>query len=127
MTKPKPTAAELAILNILWNRGSATVREIHGECDRGAGYTGILKLLQIMTDKGLVERDESERAHVYSPALRREDTQGQMVNDLLDRVFGGSAAQLVLHALSDRKASPAEIKEIRKMLNRMEASMETKK
>jgi predicted transcriptional regulator len=80
----------------------------------------VLKLLQIMTEKGLVERDESERAHVYRAALQQKETQGQLVNDLLDRVFGGSAAQLVLRALSERKASRSEIKEIRKMLDRLE-------
>jgi predicted transcriptional regulator len=121
-SRPKPTAAELAILDILWRRGSGTVREIHSECEEphGVGYTTVLKLLQIMTDKGLVTRDESERAHVYRPVLRREETQGQIVRDLLDRVFGGSAAQLVLRALSDRKASRQEIAEIREMLDRME-------
>ncbi|MBC8166337.1 MAG: BlaI/MecI/CopY family transcriptional regulator [Bryobacteraceae bacterium] len=121
-SKPKPTAGELAILNVLWGLESATVREIHAECERQqpVGYTTVLKLLQIMTDKGLVTRDESERAHVYRPALKREETQGQMVSDLLDRVFGGSAGQLVLRALSERKASKAEIEEIRCMLDNIE-------
>lgn len=120
--KPKPTAAELSILNVLWRRGSCTVREIHADCERqqAIGYTTVLKLLQIMTDKGLVQRDESERAHVYQPALKREETQGQIVGDLLDRVFGGSAAQLVLRALSERKTSKQEIAEIRRMLDSIE-------
>jgi predicted transcriptional regulator len=117
---PKPTAAELAILTVMWRLGPATVREIHSACDGGTGYTSVLKLLQIMTEKGLVERDESERAHVYRASLQQKETQGQLVNDLLDRVFGGSAAQLVLRALSERKASRSEIEEIRKMLDRLE-------
>jgi BlaI family transcriptional regulator, penicillinase repressor len=122
VSKPKPTKAELAILNILWRRGSGTVRDILADCepDQAVGYTTVLKLLQIMTDKGLVRRDESERAHVYRPALKREETQGQIVGDLLDRVFGGSAAQLVLRALSDRRASKQEIAEIRRMLDTIE-------
>ena len=118
----KPTAAELEILNVLWELGAGTVREVHGELERrqGVGYTTVLKLLQIMTEKGLVARDEKDRAHVYRPALKREETQGQIVGDLLDRVFGGSAAQLVLRALSDRKASKQEIAEIRQMLDSIE-------
>ena len=116
--KPKPTASELAILNVLWRRKSGTVREIHSDC--GGGYTTVLKMLQIMTDKGLVERDEAERAHVYRASLQREETQGQLVGDLLDRVFGGSAAQMVMQALSGRKASRDEIAQIRQMLDRME-------
>jgi predicted transcriptional regulator len=80
-------------------------------------YTTVLKLMQIMTEKGLVERDESERAHLYRPVLKKDDTQGQIVRDVLDRVFSGSAAQLVLRALSEKRASPEEIAEIRKMLD----------
>ena len=118
MDTPKPTASELAILNVLWDRGPGTVREIHAEC--GGGYTTVLKMLQIMTEKGLVKRDESDRAHIYRPALERKVTQNQLVGDLLDRVFGGSASQLVLRALSEHKASKKEIAEIRKMLDRME-------
>jgi predicted transcriptional regulator len=118
----KPTAAELEILNVLWELGAATVREVHGELERRqtVGYTTVLKLLQIMAEKGLVARDEKDRAHVYRPSLKREETQGQIVGDLLDRVFGGSAAQLVLRALSDRKASKQEIAEIREMLDSIE-------
>jgi BlaI family transcriptional regulator, penicillinase repressor len=120
--QPKPTAAELDILHVLWRRGSATVRDVHGELARAGtvGYTTVLKLMQIMVEKGLVERDEKDRAHVYRPAWKREETEGQIVGDLLDRVFGGSAAQLVLRALSDRKASKQEIADIRKMLDRIE-------
>ncbi len=120
--RAKPTAAELEILNVLWELGAATVREVHGELERRqtVGYTTVLKLLQIMTEKGLVARDEKDRAHVYRPALKREETQGQIVGDLLDRDFGGSASQLVLRALSDRKASKQEIAEIRQMLDSIE-------
>jgi BlaI family transcriptional regulator, penicillinase repressor len=109
-------------LNVLWQLGSGTVREVHRELERRqpVGYTTVLKLLQIMTEKGLVERDEKDRAHIYRPALKREETQGQIVGDLLDRVFGGSAAQLVLRALSDRKASKQEIAEIREILDNIE-------
>ena len=107
---------------MLWRTGPATVRTVHEEVcrEKPAGYTTVLKLMQIMAVKGLVERDDSERAHVYRPALRREDTQRQLAGDLLDRVFGGSAAQLVLHALSGRKASRKEIEEIRRMLDQLE-------
>ncbi len=116
---PKPTAAELEILGVLWRLGPSTVREVHTELERTAqvGYTTVLKLMQIMAEKGLVERDERERAHVYRPAARQEDTQRQMVGDLVDRVFGGSASQLVLRALSSRRASRQEIEEIRRMLD----------
>jgi predicted transcriptional regulator len=115
----KPTPAELEILEVLWRRGPSTVREVHGELT-GVGYTTALKLMQIMAEKGYVARDESERAHVYTAVLQREQTQGELVGDLLDRVFGGSAAQMVLRALSHRKASRQEIADIRKMLDEIE-------
>ena len=118
MATPKPTASELTILNVLWDRGTGTVREVHTEC--GGGYTTVLKTLQIMAQKGLVERDESGRAHVYRPTSGRKATQCQLVGDLLDRVFDGSASQLVLRALSEHRFSKKEIAEIRKMLNRLE-------
>jgi predicted transcriptional regulator len=116
---PRPTDAELEILRVLWDRGEATVREVHDAISksRPAGYTTVLKLLQIMTDKGLVRRDESERAHVYRARLARQDTERQLVDDLLDRAFGGSASRLVMQALAGRAASPEEIAEIRKMLD----------
>lgn len=104
---------------MLWRRGPSTVREVHAELPN-VGYTTALKLMQIMAEKGLVARDESERAHVYTAVLQREQTQGDLVGDLLDRVFGGSAAQMVMRALSDRKASRQEIAEIRKMLDDIE-------
>jgi len=118
VAQPKPTASELTILNVLWDRGTGTVSEIQTEC--GGGYTTVLKTLQIMAEKGLVERDESSRAHVYRPASGRKATQCQLVGDLLDRVFEGSASQLVLRALSEHRFSKKEIAEIRKMLDRVE-------
>ncbi len=119
---PRPTDAELAILRVLWERGASTVREVAEvlQKERGTGYTTALKLMQIMTDKGLVQRDDSSRSHVYEAVAPAEETQRQLVGDLLDRAFGGSAQQLVLRALSARKASPAELAEIRQLLDEME-------
>ena len=116
---PRPTDAELEILRVLWDREEATVREVHEAIskNRAAGYTTVLKLLQIMTDKGLVRRDESERAHVYRARLARQDTERQLVDDLVHRAFGGSASRLVMQALSGRAASPEELAEIRKLLD----------
>ena len=111
----RPTDAELAILRVLWHRGPCTVREAQAEL-LPAGYTTVLKLLQIMTAKDLVERDESQRAHVYSARDSQEATQRHLVGDLLDRAFDGSAATLVLQALSARPASSREMTEIRKIL-----------
>src|SRR5262250_3305377 len=115
----KPTDAELAILRVLWAKGPSTVRqiaEVMADGGRETGYTTVLKLLQIMTEKGLVVRDESERTHVYEAAYSQDETQKQLVSDLLDRAFGGSAAKLVLQALAARKASPDELAEIRRLL-----------
>jgi BlaI family transcriptional regulator, penicillinase repressor len=123
MTKPvaRPTDAELEILSVLWSRGPSTVREVHGElAERRVGYTTVLKLLQIMAEKGLVARDESERAHVYRARLAQEQTQKQLIGDLVDRAFGGSASRLVLRALSSRKSSPEEIERIRELLDELE-------
>lgn len=117
-TRRKPTDAELAILRVLWTRGPSTVRQIAEVLGRETGYTTVLKLLQIMTDKRLVRRDESERTHVYEAAYSEDSTQRQLVSDLLDRAFGGSAAKLVLQALATRKASPRELAEIRKLLDK---------
>jgi BlaI family penicillinase repressor len=119
---PTPTPAELEILVVLWQLGEATVRHVHdvlGE-RRATGYTTVLKLMQIMAVKGLVERDEKARAHVYRPAARKDELRGRLVDDLLDRAFGGSAAQLVLQALSRRRATQKELKEIRRMLDEYE-------
>ncbi len=119
---PRPTPAELEILRVLWQHGARTVREVQEqlEQERPTGYTTVLKLLQIMTDKGLVRRDESARAHVYAATAPEETTQKQLVRDLVDRAFGGSASQLVLHALSTRKSSKQELSQIRELLDRLE-------
>ena len=113
----KPTDAELAILRVLWSRGPSTVREVAAAMGRDGAYTTILKLLQIMTEKRLVRRDESARTHVYEAVASEDQTQKQMVSDLVARVFDGSAAKLVLQALASAKASPAELAEIRKLLD----------
>ncbi len=115
--RKKPTDAELGILRVLWTRGPSTVREVAEAMGREGAYTTVLKLLQIMTDKRLVRRDESARTHVYQAVSSEDQTQRQIVTDLLDRVFDGSAAKLVLQALSAGKASPAELAEIRKLLD----------
>ena len=127
MTVPKPTQAELEILRALWDLGPATVRHVLQyiqEQKPAAGYTTVLKLMQIMTEKGLLARDEKERTHVYRPAVRRELTQRQLAGDLLDKVFGGSAAALLLQALSSKRASKQELAEIRQLLDEMERGKE---
>ncbi len=119
---PRPTDAELAILRVLWRRGPSTVKEVHDELDRRSptGYTTTLKQLQIMAEKGLVTRDESQRAHLYASHLPEEQTQSQLVGDLLDRAFEGSASRLVMRALSSRPASAEELAEIRDLLDQLE-------
>ncbi len=119
---PRPTDAELAILRVLWERGPSTVRDVTEalQKERGTGYTTALKLMQIMTEKGLVLRNDSQRTHVYEAVAAAEVTQKQLVSDLLNRAFGGSAQQLVLQALSSKKASRAELAEIRKLIDEME-------
>jgi BlaI family transcriptional regulator, penicillinase repressor len=119
---PKPTAAELALLRVLWRHGPSTVREVleHLDPAQETGYTTVLKLLQIMTEKGLVRRDESRRTHIYQSAYSEEHTQRQLLGDLLDKAFGGSAKKLVLQALSTRKTSPEELREIRSLLDQLE-------
>ena len=120
---PKPTEAELGILNVLWERGPSTVRDVHESLyrDEGAGYTTALKLLQIMHGKGLVERDDSERAHVFRAAVSKERTQKRFLSDMVQRVFDGSPSQLVLHALGTRpRATREELDEIRALLNKLE-------
>jgi BlaI family transcriptional regulator, penicillinase repressor len=114
----RPTDAELAILRVLWTRGPSTVRQVAEAMGREAGYTTVLKLLQIMTEKKLVRRDESTRTHVYEAAFSEDQTQRHLVADLLNRVFDGSAAKLVVQALAASKASPEELAEIRKLLDR---------
>ena len=119
---PKPTDAELAVLRVLWHLGSSTVREVWEQLNaqQPTGYTTVLKTMQIMLGKSLLERDETDRSHVYRPAIGQEQTQRQMVSHLLDRVFAGSARKLVLQALSMKKASAQELAEIRKLLDELE-------
>ncbi|MEQ1904782.1 MAG: BlaI/MecI/CopY family transcriptional regulator [Pirellulaceae bacterium] len=119
---PRPTDAELAILQVLWELGPTTVRQVQDrlETERGTGYTTTLKLMQIMFEKGLVDRDDTNRSHVYSAAVTRQKTQRQMVGQLLDQVFEGSAQQLILQALSAKKSTRSELAEIRKLLDQLE-------
>src|SRR6187431_2734931 len=112
----KPTDAELAILRILWSRGPSTVRDVATAMGREEAYTTVLKLLQIMADKRLVRRDESARTHVYKAAHSETEMQQHLVADLLDRAFDGSAATLVMRALSARKTSAKDLEEIRRLL-----------
>lgn len=123
---PRPTQSELEILSVLWRRGPSTVREVTEALaeDRPSGYTTILKLLQIMAEKGLVLRDERERAHVYAARVPEGDTQRQLVRDLLDRAFGGSAEKLVMQALRSKRTSAGEIARIREMLDEIETREE---
>lgn len=120
----KPTSTELEILRVLWERGPSTVREVTEVLGRtkSVGYTTVLKLLQIMTEKGTVRRNEEARAHVYEAQQPASKTRQQLVGDLLQRAFSGSASQLMLHALAGKKTSPEEIGEIRRMLDDYERS-----
>lgn len=125
MTKPqskRPTDAELEILRVLWRRGPSTVREVFRDLntERETGYTTVLKIMQIMTDKGLLRRDKSVRPQVYEVAQSQSQTQKMLLGDLLDRVFSGSPGKLVLQALSTKKATPEEREMIRKLLDRLE-------
>jgi len=124
---PRPTEGELELLGILWERGSATVREIFEEVNirREVVYTGVLKLLQIMTEKGLVERDERERAHVYRAAVSQADTEARFLRELSQRFFAGSAAQLALRALEMENSSDAELDAIRSLIRKKEALRES--
>jgi BlaI family transcriptional regulator, penicillinase repressor len=120
----KPTVSELEILRVLWTRGPSTVREVHDVLKEGKdiGYTSVLKFLQIMTEKGTVRRNESQRAHVYEACLPAEQTKRQLAGDILQRVFEGSASQLMMHALAGRKASREEIGELRRLIDEYERS-----
>lgn len=115
-TLPKPTDAELAILHILWRKGASTVKEVQEALGRETGYTTALKFLQIMTEKGLVRRNESQRAHVYEAAGSKDETQQQLLTGFLKKTFGGSTSQLVMRALAAKRASPAELEEIRMLV-----------
>jgi predicted transcriptional regulator len=118
----RPTDAELTILQVLWDKGPSTVREVFKilNADKNVGYTTALKLMQIMTDKGLVERDENCRPQLYRPCIPREQTERQLIKDLVDRAFGGSAKRLVMQALEVNKASQSELAQIEKLLNKLE-------
>ena len=116
---PKPTPGELEILRVLWARGPSTVRDVQEALGaEQTGYTTALKLMQIMADKGLLTRDETARAHVYSAQAGEGDTQRQLVRELLDRAFGGSASKLVMQALATTRATPDELREIRQLIER---------
>jgi predicted transcriptional regulator len=117
---PRPTEGELELLGILWHSGSATVREIFEAVNskRPVVYTGVLKLLQIMTEKGLVERDEKERAHIYRPAVSQKDTEGRFLRELSERFFAGSASQLALRALEMEPSSDQELEAIRQLIRK---------
>lgn len=121
---PRPTDTELSILRVLWQHGPCTVREtfkrFNQDYEAEAGYTTILKMMQIMTDKGLVERDDSQRPQVYCARLPQEQTQRQLVTDLLDKAFGGSAKSLVMQALASTEASEEELAQIERLLDKLE-------
>lgn len=112
----------MEILEVVWSLGSATVREVHDALQpaRQTGYTTVLKLMQIMTGKGLLARDESQRSHVYTPTVARESVQKTMLGEVIDRAFRGSTSAMVMHALSSRRASAEELAQIRELIDRME-------
>jgi predicted transcriptional regulator len=116
---PRPTEGELELLRILWDRGPSTVRDLHQEINakRALGYTSVLKLLQIMTEKGLVEREESGKAHIYHPAASQNETQDQLLRDISQRLFAGSAAQLAMHALSLDPVNDHDLEALRTLID----------
>lgn len=118
----KPTDSEMEILNVLWEHGPSSVREVNDIISRkkDAGYTTTLKLMQIMLQKGLLERDESERSHIYKAAVNKEQTQKQILRRMIDQVFNGSAAQLVMQALGKHETTPEELEQIKQYLKKME-------
>ncbi len=118
----KPTDGELEILNILWDKGPCTVRDVHEvlEATKGSGYTTTLKLMQIMLDKGLVKRDSTSRVHIYEAAISKTTTQGQIIRKMVDSVFSGNTMQMVMQALGNHKADAAELDAIRKYLDEIE-------
>lgn len=118
----RPTDAELEILGVLWDKGAATVREIHEELSlrKPTGYTTVSKFMQIMTDKGLITRREEHRVHIYEAVVPREATQSELVRDLAQRAFGGSALELAMRALEGNRATPGELDQIRQLLEQAE-------
>jgi BlaI family penicillinase repressor len=119
---PKPTDAELEILQVLWQDGPATVRTVNEQLSKGreVGYTTTLKIMQLMLEKGLVQRDDEGRSHIYRAAVREQDTQGLLLDRFVDATFGGSALKLVMQALGHRRTSPDELAQIRRLLNDIE-------
>lgn len=117
----KPTESELEILRVLWDKDQASVREVHEELlkSKDAGYTTTLKLMQIMYDKGLVKRDDSSKTHIYQASVSKEKTQKHLLGKMINTLFGGSPGELVLQALGNHKASPAELEEIQRLLNNL--------
>ena len=117
----KPTESELEILQVLWDRGQASVRDVHEELlkSKEAGYTTTLKLMQIMHEKGLVKRDDSIKTHIYQAAVSKEKTQKHLLGKMIDTLFGGSPTQLVMQALGNHKASEMELEEIQKLLDNL--------
>jgi predicted transcriptional regulator len=117
----KPTESELEILQIIWKKGNASVREVHEEllATKDAGYTTTLKLMQIMHEKGLVKRDDSSKTHIYQALISKEKTQKHLVNKMIDTLFGGSSGELVMQALGNHKASAEELEEIQKILDNL--------
>lgn len=118
----RPTESELEILTVLWDRGASTVREVHEilEKQKESGYTTTLKLMQIMHEKGLLQRDASAKTHIYEAAVPKEETQAQLLNKMIDTVFSGSASQLVMQALGHHRSSPEELDRIREYLNEID-------
>jgi len=116
---PRPTEGELELLRILWDRGPSTVRDLHDQISqrRPLGYTSVLKILQIMTDKGLVQREESGKAHIYRPVASQNETQDQLLRDISQRLFAGSAAQLAMHALALEPVNDQELEELRHLID----------
>ena len=117
----KPTESELEILQILWTKGLATVREVHEVLSKtkDAGYTTTLKLMQIMNEKGLVKRDDSMRTHIYQASVNKEKTQKHLLGKMIDSLFGGNTTQLVMQALGEHKANPEELQKIQELLNEL--------
>lgn len=125
----KPTESEMEILQVLWEQGPSTVREVHEILSKTkeAGYTTTLKLMQIMNEKGLLNRNDDSKSHIYTPAVKKESVQKQVVSKMINGLFKGSSAKLVMHALGNHRASKEEISEIKKYLDEIENEGSAKK